>query len=187
MFADLDGRFEELADAELMAELADRQRAAAGAVQMTQRLAGASGSELRLRFTGGVQVTGVLREVGPDWALLVEGQGREVICALGQATVVEGLTAVTGAPLGPVALRIDLRLALRGIARDRSPVAVFCAGSDSGPGGSTEIPGTIDRLGADFLELAVHAAWEPRRAAAVRSVVLIPLAAVLMVRAMPLG
>ena len=51
----------------------------------------------------------------------------------------------------------------------------------------TEITGTIDRVGADFAEIAVHAAWEPRRAATVRSVVLVPLAAISMIRALPLG
>jgi len=53
--------------------------------------------------------------------------------------------------------------------------------------GSAEVIGTIDRVGADFIEVAVHAAWEPRRAAAVRSVALVPLDAIVLVRAMPLG
>ncbi len=50
-----------------------------------------------------------------------------------------------------------------------------------------ELTGTIDRVGADFLELAVHAAWEPRRAGSVRSVALVPLSAIVLVRALPLG
>jgi len=54
-------------------------------------------------------------------------------------------------------------------------------------GSTAEVIGTIDRVGADFIEVAVHAAWEPRRAAAVRSVALVPLDAIVLVRAMPLG
>ena len=42
-------------------------------------------------------------------------------------------------------------------------------------------------VGADFLELAVHAPWEPRRAGSVRSVVAVPLVGVVLVRALPLG
>lgn len=187
LFADLEAQFEALADVELRAEFADRQRVATGAVPMTQRLTGALGGVIRLRLAGGIAVSGTLRQVGPDWVLLAEAEGRDVVCALAATTIVEGLTSATGRSLDAVALRIDLRLVLRGVARDRSPVSVWVSGLEAVPGGATEIAGTIDRIGADFLELAVHAPWEPRRAASVRSVVLIPLPAVLMVRAMPMG
>jgi hypothetical protein len=124
-----------------------------------------------------------------------------VLIAARAVALVEGLTAATALPLSAVALRLDLRHAVRGLARDRSPVVVLVAGGSvggtvSGSTGAaepvaalsgTEISGTIDRVGADFAEIAVHAAWEPRRAATVRSVVLVPLAAVLMIRALPLG
>jgi hypothetical protein len=41
---------------------------------------------------------------------------------------------------------------------------------------------TIDRVGTDFLEAAVHAAGEARRRSEVREVVLIPYAALAAVR-----
>lgn len=183
LFADLDARFDQLADDQLSAELADRQRVAVGAVPLTARLAGAIAHPVRLRTTSGA-VSGVLRQVGPDWALVREVPGREALVNLSAVTVIEGLTAATGRPPTGIGLRLNLRHMLRGIARDRSPVMVSAPGSD--PSG-TDISGTIDRLGADFLELAVHAPWEARRAAAVRSVVAIPLGAVAVVRAIPLG
>jgi hypothetical protein len=140
----------------------------------------------------------VLRTVGPDWLLLDEGRARECIVALSAVTTVEGLTALTAPEPTGLALRLDLRRALRGLARDRSPVAVGLTGWTGGLAGTTsasavastgsaEVIGTIDRVGADFVEVAVHAAWEPRRAGTVRSVALVPLAAVVLVRAMPLG
>lgn len=188
LFSDLDARFDDLVDAEMMSELADRQRVAAGAVTMVQRIAGAVGRPVRVRTTAGIAVTGTLLRVGPDWLLLQEGPGREVLLALAAVTVVEGLAAQTGPLLTGVQTRLDLRHALRGLARDRSPVAVVVNGGVGEPAGlSTEITGTIDRLGADWLELAVHAPWEPRRAASVRSVVLVPVPAVVLVRALPLG
>jgi hypothetical protein len=60
-------------------------------------------------------------------------------------------------------------------------------GAAAGSAGPGEIIGTIDRVGADFIEVAVHAAWEPRRASAVRLVALVPLTAIVLVRALPLG
>ena len=187
LFADLDDRFEELADEQMLAELAERTRAAAGAIRLTARLAGALGRGLRVSTTAGATLGGTLRGVGPDWVLLQEAPGREVVIALSQVSTVQGLTAGTGtAPTG-VGLRLDLRHVLRTVARDRAPVAVLLPGpSGSGPSG-TEITGTLDRVGADFVELAVHAPWEPRRATDVRTVLMLPLANVVAVRSVPMG
>jgi hypothetical protein len=208
LFADLEARFDEISGAEAAAELADRQRVAFGAVWATQRLAGSLDQPIRVRLAGGASIGGVLRTVGPDWLLLVESPSRECVVALSAVTAVEGLTAATAPEVTGLALRLDLRRALRGLARDRSPVAVGLTGwlgglagtspSSAAAGigsasigsasiGSAEVIGTIDRVGADFVEVAVHAAWEPRRAAAVRSVALVPLDAIVLVRAMPLG
>jgi len=71
-------------------------------------------------------------------------------------------------------------LSLRAVARDRAPVSVLTGGDDG-------LTGTIDRVGADFVELAAQAAWEQRRGPAVRSVLLVPLGAIRLVRAQPLG
>lgn len=199
LFADLEGRFDELADAEAAAELADRERVAVGAIRATQRLAGSLDRPIRVRLAGGASIGGVLRTVGPDWLLLTEGQGRDCLVAWTAVTAVEGLSSSTGPEMSSFAVRLDLRRALRGLARDRSPVAIAMTGwtggsagssvgaGASGPIGSAELTGTIDRVGADFVEVAVHAAWEPRRAGTVRSVALVPLAGVLLVRALPLG
>ncbi|HZM65366.1 MAG TPA: hypothetical protein VFC16_03575 [Nakamurella sp.] len=197
LFADLEARFDELADSDLSAQLADRQRVEAGAVAMVQRLAGSVGRPIRVRVGGGSTVAGALVAVGPDWVLVSEGQGRDALVAARAVVAVEGLSAVTALPMLGVSIRLDLRRALRGLVRDRAPVAMTVAGwpsSDAGTsagvgssGSSGEITGTIDRVGADFVEIAVHAAWEPRRAASVRTVMLVPLAAVMLVRALPLG
>ena len=67
--------------------------------------------------------------------------------------------------------RLDLRFALRAITRDRSPVSLaLCDGSQAS--------GTIDRVGADFIEVAEHAIGELRRRDAVQSVRTYPLVAV---------
>jgi hypothetical protein len=186
LFADLESRFDDLGDAEMMAQLPDRQRGAAAELTLVQRCCGAVGADLRVRVRSGRVHAGELRTVGADWLLLGPAGGGEMVIALAAVTAIEGLRAATGAPLGVVASRFDLRLALRGIARDRSPVVVGVSGAAEGqPGTGTDLSGTIDRVGSDFVELAVHAVWEPRRAGAVRSVQLLPLTAVDSVRAQP--
>lgn len=186
LFADLEARFDDLADAELMAQLPDRQRSAAGRLTMVQRCAGSLGASVRVRLRSGRLWTGELRTVGSDWLLLDGSGGQDIMIALAAVTSLEGLTPTTGLPLTDVARRFDLRMALRGIARDRSPVVVAVTGSMEGHhGGGTELPGTIDRVGADFIEVAQHAMWEPRRAQSVRAVLLVPLAAIDTVVAVP--
>ena len=197
LFADLEARFDELADADAAAESADRERVAIGAVSAIQRLSGSIDRPIRVRLAGGAAVGGTLRTVGPDWLLLTEGQGSDCLVALAAVTAVEGLTASTGPEMTGVGLRLDLRRALRGLARDRSPVAVAMTGwaggsaptatGAYGASGSGQLTGTIDRVGADFIEVAIHAAWEPRRAGTVRSVAMVPLAGIVLVRALPLG
>lgn len=65
-------------------------------------------------------------------------------------------------------------MVLRDLARQRIPVTVFVT--------SARAHGTIDRVGADHLELACHEPGEARRAAAVRWIELVPLAQLLLVR-----
>ncbi len=188
LFSDLDARFDDLVDAETMSEMRDRERVAAGAIRMVERVGGAVGQPIRIRTTVGIAVTGTLSTVGPDWLLVQEGPGREALLAHGAITVVEGLSSATGAMVKGLELRLNLRYALRGLARDRSPVALVVPGGSGEPTPLfTEITGTIDRAGADFVEVALHAPWEPRRSASVRSVVLVPLSAVVLVRALPAG
>lgn len=191
LFDELEGRFDELADEQAAQERPDRERVAIGGVTAVERLSGALDHPVRLGLAGGATVAGRLRAVGPDWLLVVEGPDRDCVVPWRSVTVVHGLTSATGPAPSGLDLRLDLRHALRGLARDRAPVQVGLAGWTGGEasvvGASAELTGTIDRVGADFVEVALHAAWESRRRAAVRSVALVPLAAVLLVRATPLG
>jgi hypothetical protein len=178
LFDDLGAQFETLSAAEEDAVAAEAARHEFGAITMVERLAGAVGAELRIRLVNDRVASGRLTRVGPDWLLLAENPDGELLLALRAVVQVSGLTTRTGAALSAVEKRFDLRKALRGLARDRASVAVSSIG-----GG--DVSGTIDRVGADFLELAAHAAWEPRRQSTVRSVVLLPLGTVAAVRSTP--
>lgn len=65
--------------------------------------------------------------------------------------------------------RITFRIVLRDLCRRRKPVTIWSRGA--------KVSGTIDRVALDHLDLAVHAAASPRRAAKVSEVRVVPLAA----------
>jgi hypothetical protein len=182
LFADLHAQFEEEEAAAERSELASRTRGEIGAVRLVQRLHGAAGSALSLVVRGAGQVDGVLVEVGADWLLLDGERGRQYLVASAAVRAVTGLGRATAAaePEGVVRVRMDLRRALRGLARDRAPVQVLL--DDGGV-----LTGTVDRVGADYVELAEHPADLPRRADAVQGVRAVVIAAVAVVRTAPPG
>ncbi len=182
LFADLQAEFEEAAAAEERAQVPSRSRAEVGGLRLVDRLGGAVGGQVSLRCRGAGEVAGRLTELGPDWVLLDDGAGREVLVALSAVVAVSGLVRATAAPAPGSAVRaaLDLRRALRGLARDRSAVSLVL--DDGGV-----LTGTVDRVGVDFVELAEHAADEFRRPAAVRGVRAVVLSAVAVVRTLAPG
>lgn len=180
LFADLEAQADALLHAERAAEVETRTRGEVGTLTVTDRLRGALQSTLRVRLPGGLLVSGVLARVGPDWLLLEDTVDREVVVAVRHVVGIRGLGRLS-APLSAASVvesRLGLRHALRGIARDRSAVRVHLA---DGTGQAT-VDGTVDRVGADFIEVAAHPAGEARRRPDVREVELVPLTAIAAVR-----
>jgi hypothetical protein len=176
LFADLTAQFDEAEAAAELAESASRARAEVGGVPLSARVAGSAGADVRVRCRGAGQLAGLLADTGPDWLLLVDERGAESVIAARAVTSVTGLVrrTVLEEEEGPLRVQFDLRLVLRAVARDRSTVVVT---TDDG----VVLTGTIDRVGLDFVEMAEHPVGEPRRAAAVRAVHAVALAAVAVV------
>ncbi len=178
LFRDLEGQLESADRADLASEVADRTRWEFAQLALADRLATAVGADLVVGLAVGEPLRGRLERVGPDWALLsVPGQPDAVVAL----AAVESLTGLPGLPLssapaGAVAGRLDLALALRVLARDRAPVRLSLRN------GSTVV-GTIDRVGADHVDVAEHALDEVRRTSEVRAVRTIPMAGIVVVRA----
>lgn len=177
LFADLEARFEAEQEAADRAEVASRTRHEMGAIALVDRLRGAVGSPLVLVCRGAGRISGDLAEVGPDWLLLTDDRDRECLVASSAVRAVGGLGRRTtlADDGGAVRGRLDLRRALRGLARDRTAVQVVL---DDG----TVLTGTIDRVGADYVEVAEHAADLHRRAEAVQGVRAVVIDAVALVR-----
>jgi hypothetical protein len=180
LFEDLRSQFETEEAAAERAESASRTRAEVGGIHLAERLGGALGSPVALDVRGAGRVAGVLVERGSDWLLLADGHGRDQLVALAAVRSVAGLGRRTAPsePVGAVRARLDLRRALRGLARDRATVQLVL--DDGGT-----LTGTLDRVGADYVELAEHPADTPRRSEAVQGVRAVVIAAVALVRTAP--
>jgi hypothetical protein len=180
LFADLQGQFAEQEMAEERAQWPSRVRAEVGAVAFVDRLGGAVGLPVALHCRGAGPLAGRLVEVGVDWLLLEDDRARSSLVALTAVRAVAGLGRRTAVAedAGDVRVRLDLRRALRALARDRAPVQLVL---DDG----LQLSGTVDRVGADYLELAEHPAGEPRRAEAVRGVRAVVLDSIALVRSEP--
>jgi hypothetical protein len=182
LFGDLQAQFEAEEGALELVEFGSRTRAEVGAVGIADRLRGALGLPLTLACGGAGTVSGVLVEVGPDWLLVEDDGARSGLVALGAVRSVVGLgrRTATAEPAGPVRGRLDLRRALRGLARDRSAVQVLL---DDG----SVLGGTLDRVGADYVELAEHPADLPRRAETVQGVRAVVIGRIAVVRTVTPG
>lgn len=180
LFDDLEAQLAAAEQAGHDAEVADRTRREGATLGLVDRARGAVGSRVSVRVMGAGSVDGVLLEVGADWLLVDEAAGRVALLARPAVLSLTGLTAWTAAPgsEGQVVRRLGLGSALRGISRDRSGVSVWLVDG-------TVLAGTVDRVGADFLELSAHGPGEPRRREAVTSVRTVPFAALAMLRSGP--
>lgn len=177
LFADLEAELEAAEAAALSGEVADRIRRETSRLRLADRLRAATGHRLVVAVAGGTAVTGRLDAVGPDWLLLAEATGRAALIPAAAVLSVTGLGRTTAEPgsEGTVGARLDLRYALRGLARGRAEAAVTLTDG-------TVVHGTLDRVGMDFVEVAEHPAGEPRRAAAIQAVRALPLPALAIVR-----
>jgi hypothetical protein len=182
LFADLQAQFEAEEAAAEQAESASRARAEVGALGIADRLRGALGFPLVLGCGGAGPVAGVLVEVGADWLLIEDDGARQILVAASSVRTVSGLgrRTLVVEPEGAVRVRLDLRRALRGLVRDRSAVQIVL---DDG----SVLNGTLDRVGADYVELAEHPADLPRRAEAVHGVRAVVVSAIAVVRTVTAG
>lgn len=179
LFADLSGQSDADEAAALAAEVADRSRWEAGQTRLTDRIRGWQAVPVAVGLPAGETLHGPLLAVGQDW--LVVGDGREDCLVPAHAVrwlQLRGPRAVlTGAARGSAASVHRLRLvhAVRLLVRDRAYVRVRLAEGET-------VSGSVDRAGADHVDLAQHPADVPRRSYAVQSSWVLPYAAITSIR-----
>jgi hypothetical protein len=177
LFDDLEAQLEAGERDELAAEVSDRTRSETARIRMSDRLRQALGANVELTVVGAGTITGVVRRVGQGWLLIDTAMRPEVLVTDQAVLAVRGLPVAASDPatIGIVESRLDLAHILRAVARDRAAVTMVLRDGSS-------CVGTIDRVGADFVDLAEHAADEPRRAHNVTAIRTVAFSAISLLR-----
>ncbi|WP_188754946.1 hypothetical protein [Microbacterium album] len=183
-FEDLEDQLAAEWEAERAALESEAERLRLARVELRARLVAlAHGAEapVTLELSDGECAEARVTAVGADWLAAAEADGRRLLIvplrAIACAHAAHGDLLRSARPIEErdrLAERVTLALALRDLARRRVGVAI---GTDA-----RILTGTIDRVGADHLDLALHEPGAPRRAAEVRGYRMLPLAAVAWVR-----
>jgi hypothetical protein len=178
LFDDLEAQLDAAERDEFSTEVADRVRREAARLALLDRLRASCGVRLDITVQGAGQLSGTLARAGPGWLLLDVAAQPDALVAMDALVEVRGMSpgAREPATAGIVEARLDLGFVLRAVARDRSPVVVVARDG-------SRYSGTIDRVGADHLDLAEHPAGEPRRAGQVSGVRVLTFAGIAVVRA----
>ncbi|MCU1472691.1 hypothetical protein [Amnibacterium sp.] len=180
LFADLEAQLEAGIGAEERESDAEEERLRLGRRSLRDRIAamGEGRTPVRIRLLDGTVVDLAPRTVGRDWIAGDLAGGAQAVLPLHAVAALlpsgSQVTADGGAPAGALTDRLGLPFVLRDLARRRRPVQLRLR-----HGGTA---GTIDRVGRDHLDLAVHGLDEPRRNSAVGRIEVVALAELLLVR-----
>jgi hypothetical protein len=180
LFADLEGQLEHGLGAEEREAQVEEERLRVGRATLRDRIAAIGGETIRVRLVDGSQLEILPRTVGRDWVSgdLV-GTAAQVVLPLQAVAALLPTAAQVERSLEPVALgtvtdRIGLAFVLRDLARRRRTLQLTTPGA--------VLSGTVDRVGKDHLDLAVHPADGWRRSSEVTRIEVLALTQLLLVR-----
>lgn len=180
LFADLEAQLEAGIGAEERENDAEEERLRLGRRSLRDRIAamGEGRRPVRIRLLDGEVLEIATRTVGRDWVAGDLAGGAQAVLPLHAVAALlptpEQVSADREQAQGALTDRLGLPFVLRDLARRRRPVQLRLR--------SGTVTGTIDRVGRDHLDLAVHPLDEPRRSSSVRRIEVLALAEVLLVR-----
>jgi hypothetical protein len=192
LFDDLESQLEQEISAEELDLGAEEERLRVGRLTIRERLEAvhqAGGSDIRgLSVTLSNDLRLVLRPVtfGRDWfsADVVDESKRRAQCvvpffalsgvSLSGSQVASSVHMTAKGEHPSLSSRLSLSFVLRDLCRRRRALSIVLA--------TGELHGTIDRVGRDHLDLAVHEPGSARRDSAVLEYRLIPLERIVLVR-----
>ncbi|MFJ6536250.1 hypothetical protein ACIQH5_08440 [Paenarthrobacter sp. NPDC091711] len=170
LFSDLEAQFSAGRALEAESEITERARVELASIELGDRLRGALGAEIKIGLNDGSLVRGRLSHVGGEWLVLTE-RGRQWLLPYASVVSYQGLGRVALKPESLIRQSLGIASALRALAKDRSQVVVHLKVA---AGDGYKLQGVIDRVGRDYLDLAVVQHGEVRRASNVAAVMTIP-------------
>ena len=188
-FEDLEDQLDSEWEAERAALDTEAERLRLSRVALRERLVALCRQhrEVGVHLVDGEAVTGRIARVGADWFAVVSAPVAGELAAAAAIVPLAALTGI-GAPMdallssvrdadpGPaLGQRMGLGFVLRDLVRRRIAVTVQLIGG-------RQLGGTIDRAGADHLDLALHDRDTPRRAENVTGYRVVPFAGIGLVR-----
>lgn len=180
LFADLEAQLEFGQWEAVEQDAAEMTRGMWAELSLMDRLRGALGQQIRVVLLDGRVQSLELRSVGPTWVGGIAESGA-VLFSRDAILGVEGPLQRATVPSRPLQAGPSLASIYRALGRRREVLQVL------GKHGEIVAEGTIDRVGKDHFDVAMHARDEFRRATSVRGMRVIPFEAVLLVRASPMG
>lgn len=184
-FDDLEDQLDSEWEAERAALDTEAERLRLAKLTLRDRLATLvrAGDGVSVELSDGSVVAGAIVRVGADWVAFDPAlrRGGAVLMPLSSLVAIgmphaELLRSARATASGSrLSQRMTFGFVLRDLVRKRVPVTVGCVGGRS-------FAGTMDRAGADHLDLALHEIGEPRRGSAVTGHRIVPFAAVAWVR-----
>lgn len=187
LFEDLEGQLAAEWEAEravLDAE-SERLRIAKLALRSRLRRLEKDAASVGLRLVDGERRSVRIRAVGTDWIAVQNADGGTGGALIVPIAAVTGFETAHGAmlatledaplPVDEVRERMTLGFVMRDLARRRIPLHLALRDGQS-------LHGTVDRAGADHLDLAVHDTGQARRADAVRAFRIVPFSAIVSAR-----
>lgn len=178
LFEDLEGQLASEWEAQRAALDAESERRRVASIELATRLRAfrSLSTAVQVDVAGSASVRGTVDQVGADWAGFDVRAQR--MLALVPLNKIHSLAIDHGAmlasldeessPRSLVQARMTLGFVLRDLARRRVAVDLHLAAGRA-------LHGTIDRAGADHLDIALHDAGEPRRRSSVHGHRIVPL------------
>lgn len=182
-FEDIEDQLESEWEAERAALDSEAERLRLSRLTLHERLAAMVGADASatLELVDGTMLDAPLTALGADWLLASPWRTRAgaALVPLASVTAVRMPHAEllrTARPVGaavkaPVSRRATFGFAVRDLVRRRAAVSIHATSA-------RVFAGTIDRAGADHLDLALHDPGSPRRRADVSAYRIIPFASV---------
>lgn len=170
LFEDMEAQLASVDRLDLESEIAERSRADVAGIELADRLRGSLGLRVAVHLASGAAFEGTLSHVGGE-SLLLNDQYHQVLIPFAAASRYQGLGRLAVSEPSSVRRKLGLASALRALARDRADVTVVLVGATAE---AARLSGVIDRVGRDYLDLAVTRPGEARRVANVSQIASVP-------------